>query len=227
MGDSQSALLGLYTPPKDILFRSVQSKVLDLALNISTKFSKIRLQFMWDVASNNPSDLNSKLSDKIVEMSNSQFWRNGPAIFLSHEQLQNSTYATFCKEAKRFIIVKQLSTQPPMGLEDDKGKIEDIAQVCLSGSQQNLLVKRCNTNKAVDVSVGVTQGSPVKQPDGSHKLLEACLPPTEGVSKELAHTPPSEGHSAQLMQSPINQEEKDISISNHSSMIQAYSPTTE
>ena len=58
LGDSQSALQGLYTPPKDILFRSVQSKVLDIALNISTKFSKIRLQFIWSVAANNPSDLN-------------------------------------------------------------------------------------------------------------------------------------------------------------------------
>ena len=77
IGDSQSALQGLYTQPKDILFRSVQSKVLDLALNISTKFNKIRLQFMWSVAANNPSDLNSKITNRIIEKSNSQFWRAG------------------------------------------------------------------------------------------------------------------------------------------------------
>merc|ERR1711888_562479 len=195
LGDSQSALLGLYTPPKDILFRSVQSKVLDLALNVSTKFSKIRLQFMWDVAANNPADLNSKLSDKIVEMSNSQFWRCGPAIFLSHEQLQNSTYATFSRESKRFVIVKQLTSHPSVDLEDEKVQVEDISQVCLSGSQQQLSDERCNTsNDTVDLGVCVTQGSQIDRPDLTHDPPEACLPPAERASIGQAHTLLSEGH---------------------------------
>ena len=90
-------------------------------------------------------------------MSNSPFWRFGPAIFLSHEQLQNSTYATFCKEAKRFVIVKHLSTQTSVGLEVDKGQIKDVDQVCLTGSQQQPLVEGCDAKEIVHEGDGVTQ----------------------------------------------------------------------
>merc|ERR1711888_9728 len=143
----------------------------------------------------NRAKITSAPTDKIIEMSNSQFWRCGPAIFLSHEQLQNSTYATFSRESKRFVIVKQLTSHPSMDLEDDKVQVEDISQVCLNGSQQQLSDERCNTsNDTVDLGVCVTQGSQIDRPDLTHDPPEACLPPAERASIGQAHTLLSEGH---------------------------------
>ena len=59
-------------------------------------------------------------------------------MFLSHEQLTNSTYATFSRESKRFVVVKQLTTQSSTSLEDDQIQVADISQVCLEGTKQQL-----------------------------------------------------------------------------------------
>ena len=139
-------------------------------------------------------------------MSNSPFWCFGPAIFLSHEQLQNSTYATFCKEAKRFVIIKHLSTKTSMGSEIDKGQVKDVDQVCLTGSQQQPTVEGCKANKMVHEEGGVTQNLQASCSEINCDLLETCSPTTGGASTELELSPSLGGPSTQPMHSPGTKE---------------------
>merc|ERR1711888_104810 len=107
-GDSQSAILSLCSTPKDILHRSTQSKVLDMSLALSSKYPKIKLYFSWVRSEELPADYNSKISQNIIEKSNSDFWRHGPPIFLNESEMFNRSYLFFNPETKSLDHIKKL-----------------------------------------------------------------------------------------------------------------------
>ena len=106
VGDSQSALQALKGSSIDIHLRSVFSKSADLCMDLSNKFPKTTLKFVWLPAPLNVSDLNSKVESNIIETTNSEKWRVGPPQFQNRQFMEKKIFAMFDKNTKAFTMTQ-------------------------------------------------------------------------------------------------------------------------
>ena len=69
-------------------------------MDLSNKFPKTTLNFVWLPAPLNVSDLNSKVQSNIIETTNSEKWRIGPLQFQNKQFMEKNTYAKFDRNSK-------------------------------------------------------------------------------------------------------------------------------